>query len=97
MGSDSLRCAVCQEVVDYFGERLLHVYPRSLYRNDHAAVLSEYSAGYGAAMDDGWGEPKHIEDAVLAERERIVGIVKDYYKVAPKAAEALLKRIEVGS
>lgn len=25
-----------------------------------------YAAGYGAAMDDGWGEPGHIKEAVAA-------------------------------
>lgn len=48
-----------------------------------------YKEGYSAAMDDGWGDPGHVK----AETERIVGIIKAYYAVAPKAAEPLLDRI----
>jgi hypothetical protein len=34
-------------------------------------IRKAFHNGYGAAMDDGWGEPGHIKAAVTAERERI--------------------------
>lgn len=36
-----------------------------------------YSAGYGAAMDDGWGEPGHIRQAVAATLDDIQKQVED--------------------
>ena len=35
-----------------------------------------------------------IQNAIEAEQQRIVFIVEDYYKVAPKAAEPLLRLIK---
>jgi len=55
-----------------------------------------YGIGYGSAMDDGWGEPGHIKVAVVAERERILDGVMNFYSVAPKAAEPMLRIIEGG-
>jgi len=50
--------------------------------------------GYGEAMDDGWGEPEHIKAAVIVERERIREGVMDFYRVAPLAAEPMLRVID---
>jgi len=49
--------------------------------------------GYGEAMDDGWGNPGHIKAAVEAERERIRAGVMTFYRVAPLAAEPMLRVI----
>ena len=35
-----------------------------------------YAAGYGAAMDDGWGEPGHIKEAVTAALDAARGAVE---------------------
>jgi len=59
-------------------------------RVDHDA----YAMGYSAAMDDGWGEPGHINKAVADEKQRIFRAIRNYYAVAPKAAEPLLEFIE---
>jgi hypothetical protein len=34
-------------------------------------VENGYRTGYGAAMDDGWGEPEHIKAAVAAAEQRV--------------------------
>jgi hypothetical protein len=39
-----MRCAICHQVVDYFGERLLHVYPPDTRNGDHAAVKAASDA-----------------------------------------------------
>lgn len=31
-----------------------------------------YAAGYGAAMDDGWGEPGHIKEALSVAAQRVM-------------------------
>lgn len=62
------------------------------YANEQCG--QDYKAGYGAAMDDGWGEPGHIKTAVEDERKRITQAIRNYYAVAPLAAEPLLEFIE---
>lgn len=68
--------------------------PGCIARIIDGAVAVGYKTGYGAAMDDGWGEPGHIKEAVAAERERIRVGVMDFYRVAPLAAEPMLRVIE---
>jgi hypothetical protein len=35
-----------------------------------------YLTGYGAAMDDGWGEPGHIKTAIEAAVQRLEGYLQ---------------------
>jgi hypothetical protein len=42
-----------------------------------------------------WSVPSMYDEGRWAERKRVVEIITDYYKVAPKAAEPLLSRIDI--